>query len=72
MTITKTQLGRALGYLLLAVLIVAVPYGAAAFTMWSFNPATWPVWCRAVVVIAIAAVPLLLRLQVVDDASQRR
>lgn len=77
MTITKTQLGRVLGYAALGLIILTLAYICAAFVAWSFNPGDWPLTARIFCVI-VAVGLVVARLIVVvpdkedDDAVEER
>jgi len=76
MTITKTQLGRFLGFLLLIGLVLGLSYGCAAFITWQLNPGAWTPLVRslAIAIAVLLAVARLFagRITVVNDADEER
>lgn len=76
MTITRTQLGRLLGFLLLTVIIGALSWGATAWITWQANPGDWslPFRCVYLGFVFVLALTYWLRtnVTVVDDAAAQR
>lgn len=74
--ITREQLGFILGWFLLVLILVGVPYLSVSFVTWSFDPSTWRVIDRAgVLVLALAMIFarfLYSRLRVIDEPEERR
>jgi len=52
---TREQIGRALGLLIVAAIIVLAPYGSISFILWNLNFATWPTLMRLAMVFLIGA-----------------
>lgn len=76
MTITKTQLGRILGFVLLIGLVLGLSYATTAFIAWELDPGQWTPLAR----IGSIATGILLvlgrlfagRITVVNDADEER
>lgn len=66
----REQFGRLLGYLILFLLAVGVPYLLFAFVSWSFNPGNWHEMTRGICALIMAGAIALTALLLFHPASR--
>jgi hypothetical protein len=71
MTITREQIGRALGFLVFALLVFGIAYAIMAFVTWQFDPGYWSpaARCSSVVVMGMLILVrgIIANVRVVSD-----
>lgn len=74
MTITKVQIGRALGFLILIALLLGTSYLVSAFISWDINAAHWSPMQRigtiGIVVLLVVGRLFSSRIKVIDGDEE--
>lgn len=65
-------IGKILGFLVIAAVVLGLPYLAGAFILWNFNPGNWDTGARSVCIFGQVFMSGLVTMVLTHDGSPYR